>query len=45
MPIYGFFCNTCEQPFSRNLTIEEFEEGPVACPHCGSEDIEQQEAA
>ncbi len=41
MAAYQFFCNACEQPFSKNLSREEYEEGDVVCPECGSEDVEQ----
>ena len=41
MPRYEFFCNACEQPFSKTLTAEEFEEGGTVCPECGSEEVEQ----
>jgi putative FmdB family regulatory protein len=41
MPTYEFFCNACEQPFSKTLTAEEFEEGGTVCPECGSEEVEQ----
>ncbi len=45
MPRYEFFCNACEQPFHKTLTIEEFEEGGIICPECGSEDVEQRDTA
>jgi putative FmdB family regulatory protein len=41
MPRYEFFCNACEQPFSKILTAAEFEEGSTVCPACGSQDVEQ----
>ncbi len=45
MPRYEFFCNSCQQPFAKMLTPEEYEEGAVVCPNCGSEDVEEVEAA
>jgi putative FmdB family regulatory protein len=45
MPRYEFFCNACEQPFSKTLTREEYEEGGAVCPECGSEDVEQRPTA
>jgi putative FmdB family regulatory protein len=38
---YEFFCNACEQSFSKTLTADEYEEGGTVCPVCGSEDVEQ----
>ena len=42
---YEFFYNACEQPFSKNLTTEEYEEGGAVCPNCGSENVEQRPTA
>lgn len=36
-----FFCNACEQPFSKKLTDAEFKEGGIVCPYCESSDVEQ----
>ncbi|HEX9120246.1 MAG TPA: FmdB family zinc ribbon protein [Terriglobales bacterium] len=41
MPQYEFFCHACSKPFSKALTLKEYEEGGVACPDCGSDDVEQ----
>ena len=41
MPTYEFFCHACSKPFSKMLTLKEYEEGTVACPRCGSDDVEQ----
>jgi putative FmdB family regulatory protein len=40
MPTYEFFCHACAKPFSKTLTLKEYEEGEVACPDCGSEEVE-----
>lgn len=40
MPTYEFFCNSCQQPFSKTLTPEEYEEANIICPYCESEDVE-----
>jgi putative FmdB family regulatory protein len=45
MPRYGFLCNQCQQPFSQELSREEYEEGSVVCPYCESEDVERREIA
>ena len=41
MPRYEFFCNDCKRLFSTVLSLVDYEEGEVPCPHCGSQDIEQ----
>ena len=45
MPRYHFLCHACQQTFSKTLTAEEYEEAAVLCPHCGSNEVEQQLAA
>ncbi len=45
MPRYEFFCNACEQSFTKTLTPEEYEEGDVFCPLCGSANVEQRTEA
>ncbi len=42
---YEFFCHACEQPFAKSLTAEEYAEGRIVCPKCGSEEVEQRVAA
>jgi len=42
MARFEFFCHACEQPFSKILTADEYEEGVIACSNCGSEEVEQQ---
>jgi len=41
MPRYEFLCHGCKKIFSKQLTIREWEERKVACPHCGSKKVEQ----
>ncbi|HEY4047401.1 MAG TPA: FmdB family zinc ribbon protein [Acidobacteriaceae bacterium] len=41
MPHYEFFCNACKQTFSKTLTISEHDREKAACPHCGSNEVEQ----
>ncbi len=45
MPRYEFFCNACEQSFSKVPIAEEYEESCIVCPNCGSEDVEQRSTA
>ena len=41
MPAYEYFCEACEKPFTKILTLHEYEEGEVYCPFCGSDRVEQ----
>ena len=41
MPTYEFFCHACVKPFSKTLTLKEYEEGTVVCPDCGGDDVER----
>ena len=45
MPQYNFLCRSCNKEFSKILTIAEYEKGQIACPKCGSKDVEQRWAA
>jgi len=40
MPQYEYFCHSCQKPFSKTLTLQ-YEEGEIACPDCGSKEVEQ----
>jgi putative FmdB family regulatory protein len=40
MPRYEFVCLNCKKLFSRVLSLVDYEEGDVLCPHCGKE-VEQ----
>ena len=42
MPVYDFQCQACHKTFSKILTMAEHDqEQKIACPHCGSEKVEQ----
>ena len=41
MPRCEFFCLNCKKLFSRILSLVDYEEAEVLCPHCGSKDVEQ----
>ncbi len=47
MPQYEFLCKDCEKPFTKVLTIAEYEKEKDAmkCPECGSTKTERQWAA
>ena len=41
MPHYEFFCNGCKKPFSKILSLTDYEKDKIACPKCGSANVEQ----
>jgi putative FmdB family regulatory protein len=41
MPHYEFFCHNCKKLFSKILSLVDYEEGDILCPHCGSKEVEQ----
>jgi putative FmdB family regulatory protein len=45
MPHYEFFCLDCTKFFDRILSLVDYEEGEVLCPHCGSKNVEQRWSA
>jgi putative FmdB family regulatory protein len=45
MPQYDYHCQACEKEFTKIMTLREYEQNPVVCPHCGSDKVEQRWAA
>ena len=45
MPHYEFFCQECKKLFDKILSLVDYEEGEVLCPHCGSKKVEQRWSA
>jgi putative FmdB family regulatory protein len=45
MPQYEYFCEQCKKPFTKILTIAEYEKGGVKCPKCNSKKVKQQVTA
>jgi len=45
MPQYDYFCNACRKEFTQIMTLQEYERSKVACPHCGSKEVEQRWSA
>ena len=45
MPRYELFCLNGKKLFSRILSLVDYEEGEVLCPHCGSNEVEQGRSA
>jgi len=39
MPHYEFYCHACRKTFTKILTLVDYEEGGVVCPHCGSHKV------
>ncbi len=35
------YCGIADLVSGKTLALKEYEEGTVACPHCGSDDVEQ----
>ncbi|NIQ40174.1 MAG: zinc ribbon domain-containing protein [Proteobacteria bacterium] len=42
MPNYDYLCKKCKKLFTMVLTLSEYENGKIKCPHCGSERLKQQ---
>ncbi|MFA5110171.1 MAG: zinc ribbon domain-containing protein [Desulfobaccales bacterium] len=42
MPTYEFKCAKCEEEFTRFMSLKERDTGQVACPKCGSLEVQQQ---
>ena len=45
MPHYEFVCNACKKSFEKILTMSEHDAEKTACPHCGSQEVEQRWSA
>ncbi len=45
MPHSEFFCCDCTKFFDKILSLVDYEEGEVKCPHCGSKNVEQRGSA
>ena len=41
MPSYEFYCRECKKSVPQVLKLVDYEEGDIACPHCGSRQVEQ----
>ena len=41
MPQYEFYCPACKKFFDKILSLVDYEEGDILCPHCGSQNAEQ----
>lgn len=45
MPVYEYFCETCQKQFEAVLSIREHEEQKIICPKCGGDKVHQMAAA
>jgi putative FmdB family regulatory protein len=45
MPVYDYICHDCNKSFETVLTLKEHDKEKIACPHCGSKNVEQEAAA
>jgi len=45
MPHYEFLCHDCQKLFDKILSLADYEEGEILCPHCGSKNVEQRWSA
>jgi putative FmdB family regulatory protein len=45
MPEYEFFCHACKKPFTKTLTLDQYEKDRITCPKCGSKKVEQRVSA
>lgn len=45
MPHYAFFCLDCRTFFDKILTLVDYKEGDVVCPHCLGKKVEQRWSA
>jgi len=41
MPTYEFMCEKCNKPFTKIMSIKEFEKKKVRCPKCKSTRVKQ----
>jgi len=45
MPVYDYVCKDCQNSFELVLTLGEHDKGEIACPKCGSKNVEQDAVA
>lgn len=39
MPIYSFYCNSCQNDFEVSRSVADLAERRILCPQCGSGDL------
>lgn len=45
MPVYEYFCESCQNEFTSVLTVNQHEHETVPCPKCGSSQVHQMVSA
>jgi putative FmdB family regulatory protein len=45
IPHYEFLCRDCNKFFDKILSLVDYEESEVQCPHCGNKNVEQRWSA
>lgn len=45
MPVYDYVRKDCHKSFEKVLALVEHDNEPIAYPHCGSKNVEQEAAA
>jgi len=45
MPTYEYLCKDCHDRFEKSLTIRAHDKDEIACPKCGSTNVEQEYTA
>jgi len=41
MPTYEYRCHKCKKQFEIFLSYDQYEKASIACPHCGSTDVQR----
>lgn len=42
MPTYEFLCEKCNKPFTKMMSVSEYERKKYSCPQCKSKKVKQQ---
>jgi putative FmdB family regulatory protein len=45
MPVYDYLCNDCGKEFEKVISLNQHDHDSMTCPHCGSENVEQEAKA
>lgn len=41
MPVYEYFCESCQKEFEKVLSFHEHDEAKVVCPNCATDKVHQ----
>jgi putative FmdB family regulatory protein len=42
MPVYSYFCKSCDEPYEARMSMEEKEDWTPRCPNCGGDAATQE---